>query len=316
LGFIARDCPKFAIDAHEFINARNARHDARRDALGITRMGRIALELSSSIIGIAPEAIRIILAGLAWGIRARDLASIAAMQLVVTTEMPSSRALAQTVEASYGALLGEQEQGSARTFARAIHKILGDTFCDALVLCEVIDRAMRARGHTTEDARASVDQLSALPVGYDVLASIIDARDNIIETLITFGLDVNRGDSLIDDILATRALSPSSSALHRDSLSASDIVVRYKRCIYEGCRDSVITMGDDGAYLTPTGLQVDYEFNKKMNSVGIDGVPRAIACLSLVGAQTRRDPRLYAVMAGAFFTVLDGYVGHDDMFSM
>ena len=310
LGFIAHNCPKFAIDAHEFINAPNSM--APNGMLGITRMGRIALELSSAIIGIAPEAIRIILAGLAWGIRTREMASIAAMQLVITNDMPTSRALAQSISASYDILLGSTSTStstSMSTGTSTIHKILGDTFCDALVLCEVIDRSMRAR----EGARASIDQLGALSIGYDVAASIIDARDSIIATLIEFGLDVSRGDSLIDDVLTNRT---SVSLARLDPLSASDIVIRYKRCIYEGCRDAVITMGSDSMYLTPTGLPVDYEFGKKMSSTGIDGIPRAVACLNLIGAQTRRDPRLYAVMPGAFFTILDGYVGHDGAFSM
>lgn len=301
MGFVSHRCPKFAIDAREFISGR-AEVTVPRGALGITRMGRIALELSGAIIGIAPEAIRIILAGLAWGIRARELASIAAMHLVITSEMPSSRAVSQSVGASYG-ILFHCAPDRASLVANAVRRILGDTFCDALVLCEAIDAAMRMT-----DARASVDQLSSLTIGYDVAMNIIDSRDTIIGSLIEFGLDVNRGDSVVDDILV-------GNRAH-DPMSASDIVVRYKKCIYEGCRDAVITMGKDGTYLTPTGLRADYEFSKKMNSLGIDGVPRAVACLNLMGAQTRKDPRQYAVMPSAFFTVLDGYVGHDNIFSL
>ena len=138
LGFISMEPPVYSIDLEEFL-AETRR--APLEAIGITKMGRIALELSAYID--SQEAIRMILAGFSMGYRASDLVAIALGGKIAPTDTDDEESTDTRVTLSYdfaySEVFGDPEISGAK-LANLWHSILGDTFVDSLILAAAIDK--------------------------------------------------------------------------------------------------------------------------------------------------------------------------------
>ena len=320
LGFIAHGPTEFAIDIDEFLNSAKRADD---NLVGITKLGRVAMELTSVLD--SAESIRMILAGFSWGYRAADLIAIAAfmsleprrekseenaVNLSNPAKLTNQRKSEINICRAYQEVFPARADGDGDTGLSAMtawHIALGDTFFDGLIVSTAIDDIFSSVKENETFANL-LQWCSELNITFESLMHFIEVKDNICSALLTLGFDIYRGVSIIDI----------ARAQYRDPETLANAIVRYKRCIFEGYRLNIVNWDDnEQTYRTFTGLHVPPGFVEKKfalfsGKTGNISRPRTIVFDEFKGVI---NPKMtYDIIAGQM-TILDGFVGYDPLFA-
>ncbi|MCK9602811.1 MAG: hypothetical protein M0R66_00310 [Candidatus Omnitrophica bacterium] len=323
LGFISRAPPVFTPDLEEFL-ATTERAPANR--VGITRLGRVAIELITFIESI--EALRMVLAGFSWGYRVADLVVIALSSFLkragetATGEVAAHLSLMTAPQINVSAAYGDifplldsasetAEPSGAIDAMNAWHAILGDTFFDALVIGASLDVVL-AREKSADMIVMFEGWCAKMGLSTDSALKFIEARDATNSALIGLGFDIYRGVSLIDLARDRR----------RDAAALADAILRYKRCIYDGYRLNVVRWNaSEGYYRTNTGLRVladavESKFPRATigaSSPDLIGHAQTAVFGSFAG-KLRRESLAYDIHSDQV-SILDGFIGEDPYFA-
>lgn len=308
LGFIAHGPTKFSVDPTEFFETTE---HVDSKYVGITKLGRIALELSAVLDSL--ESIRMVLAGFAWKYRPADLIAIAIFTKLKAQEDPDkseSKGRAQMhINLAYQELFGATAAaiapaGSQVDIMSAWHTVLGDTFFDGLVISAAIDKVFATANET--NMFAGIQQWCGyLGINFESLLHFIQAKDAACNALLTLGFDPYVGASIIT--MQGQSGRPDPNRL-------ADVILRYKHCIFDGYRLNSIHWNESRRqYETFTGLHVNAQMldrnflidrNEHIQSFIVD----KYVC------KANKKTSTYDVI-GNQISILDGFIGEDPYFT-
>ncbi len=303
LGFIAHGPPVFSWDTEEFLTQTQR---ANMDLVGLTKMGRVAIELLSIIDSL--DDIRMILAGFAWGYRPADLIAIALFPMLSPeseeegeTETSQRKRPEIDMSLAYHQLFGDIAA------APILHTIMGDTFVDGIVMAAAINELFEMHGDKFMEWSRQISMNGIALVDY------MEKIDAACSALISLGFDVYRGVSILDPS-ARENFRAKREGVARSQIDAdylADAIVRFKRCVYDGYRLNLVQWdAPTRTYKTLTGLSIAAgEVEKKFGTDRIHALvfDRFVCKYSPV-------PGVYEVKGGRV-SVLDGFIGYDPLFT-
>lgn len=319
LGFIAHAPPEFSLDIDEFF----AKSVCAAHRIGITKLGRIALELTSILDSL--ESIRMILAGFAWGYRPVDLIAIATFtklraqdevdeesETESTSKRPKKRAQL-SMNVAYQEVFPVkmrpdgtpiEDDATGLGAMDSWHTALGDTFFDGLIMSAAIDKIFEQTSKKG-DFTGIQQWWSRLGVSFESMLQFIEVKDTICNCLLTLGFDPYKGTSILD-IATSREYEPAA---------LSDAIMRYKRCIYDGYRANVIRWNElKNQYETFTGLHVDSAMiDQIFRTVSVAQSHVAMFVVDKFQGRLNRTTMTYDIIANQI-SILDGFIGHDPLF--
>lgn len=287
---------------------------------GLTPLGVLA----SAFTRTRPEAVRVLLAGYAWGVAASDLLTAVAMFGTPLARLYKDAASAPgALREALPRFLRAREGGAAATaplppteseahFYRA-RLLLADDFAEAVLVFD----AFAAR---LEDVAGAARWCAESGLSFDTLSRVARARDQVAEEMVVAGLDPFRGAARR---LAARPLEDFTEGL-----------ARFKRCLYDGlrCRALRYEPGHPAgpSYVTAQGLRVRVPdlltdaMSARLRALDVASPglekPRWLVTDQVVletapmRPEERAPPLLYALAAN-LVSVLDGYVDVDPEFA-
>jgi hypothetical protein len=301
LGFIAHNPPKFTPELADFLESRAP---SELNFIGITRMGRIALELSMLFGNL--ENMRMVLAGFQWNYKPAELIMIAARGALepIITDL-STRTKIQYSQVYRELLSGNPQHADIRDPAQAWHMILSDTFFDAIAIGTTIDRLFASGAGGMQVVREWARRVS---LDLESVLRFIELRDNMSSALIRLGFNVHGGASIADMI---------TSQFPADSEDLARAILSYKRCIYDGFRlNHVKWSAKNSQYMTDTGLHVAAGYIEKLFAIDASAqvMPASIVFDKYTG-KADRETGAYDIISMGGVSILDGFIGHDRVFS-
>lgn len=291
LGYIAVNPPQFKFEIEAF---RELRPSGRADAVGITGIGRILIDCGSTIS--SPEALRMILAGAAWGYRMIDLIDIAAyLQSPQLKREPvdSKEIVAINSGSFYADIFGAPQAISAW------HTLLADTFFDGAVICAAID-AFFDRKHEDYSAEFA-DWCHSRGLDHRGICDLIDIRSEMRSAILNQGFDIFAGDSLF---------------AHQEPHALAAAAKKYKHCIHDGYRMNTIYGSAPAGrimYETRTGLTVSTQAINAAVGILPDKVASVLICSDFMSRVSRKTGSLEITPSA--ISILDGFIGDDQLFT-
>jgi hypothetical protein len=223
---------------------------------GLTQLGHIAAAFSR----VSMEGARVLLAGLAWGVAASDLATAVAMfgsplsSLLTTEERglvnkqlpPGANALRAALPSYFtsrhGGGVASPPSESEMFYFRA-RLLIADDFAEAAL---IFDAFMRRLDSAQGDIAGVADWCEGIGLDFDALIDLARRRDQVIEEMIGAGLDPFRDASERLSTLTVERFVPGLSA--------------FKRCLYDGLRTRLVrwraTHPEGAGYYTLQGGRV------------------------------------------------------------
>jgi len=278
MGFIALGAPMYAIERDEFMRGTEY---MREDTLGITKIGRIAIELALDFERL--EYLRLILAGFAWNYRPYELILISIFEKLKFSDKTGR----YDFDMIYSLIFKDSISGNAYANVRTL---LGDTFFNAIVI-----------GYVLDQKESNIVMLANIGLSIESIATFKAAQNKIANLFIRMGFNIYEGRSIYDDI---------------KSGNISDIaesIIAYKRCLLDAFRVYYVrrTATSDNKFVTNTGLTIEPTFLEKIYGGAITNAKEFLFS-SFDGVQDKKT--LYNVSA-KFVTILDGFVGYDPLFT-
>ncbi len=326
LGFIARDPPVFSTDIEEFLAAEL---HAGPEFLGITKMGRIAIEMQETISSL--DDIRMVLAGFAHSYRASELVAIALsntlqpeadeapetkdakvkrkelrLDLIYQTAFSTDHHVIVDASRDSREIAIDGESGMILTTWRTI---LGDTFFDGAVIHAALMNVLESAKKTENPLRILIGWCRQIGASTKSAIQFIEQYEAACGALISLGFDVNKGTSIIQimrDSLA-QSTQPNPTEL-------SSAIVHYKRCLYDGFRLNTVYWNEERRhYETSTGLRIQPGFIEKKFIFAPDAVPKVLI-LNKFSSIANRETTTYDIV-GHSISILDGFIGDDILFT-
>lgn len=313
LGFIAINSP----DNVDFDVVKKSTLDQTLDkakimtkSYGLTPLGVIASRFGS----MAPELVRMILAGYSWNIFIPDLIAVA-IYLQMDAEKGIAGASAEWRRNNPGKTvpginwvniykLALGKYFSEDSLLYKVRLIISDTMLDGLFLMNAIIELSRADNLFKSISQVR-DWCEANFVSYERAVKMLQSRDEIIEMMLIEGFDVFTGKSL-------------STTPERKFMN---YICNIKHCIYDGFRCNLITY-NGSEYRTVNNLKVNtpslFKSNEKNSKeasryqYAIETLPTTMVYYKL-DLQLSKKNNLFEVKAAAV-SALDGYIPIDNEF--
>lgn len=301
LGLIARNPPLFSLDFATFMSETKR---AGIDRVGLTKMGRIANELREYIPSL--KYARFVLAGFAHGYRIAELILIAvcALNASTTSFIAGSKEEAIDICEIYNDALVAPEGVSSCETERAWVAILGDTFIQSALVASVVEDIYHFSEGNPEDSVR--DWCNERRVNPDSVISFLEKYYQTCDKFIEMGFDISDGLSILDIV---RESNETGMAPCADTLSRA--IIGYKRCLYDGFRQNIVTWNDDAnAYVTQTGMIIARGLIERT----LKCKPQVAILDSFSGRAKKGKEIAEFDIFGKFASALDGFVGHDDVF--
>lgn len=280
---------------------------------GLTPLGKIASDCFSML---PPESVRMILAGYYWGCSIVDLVTIAAYltmspkdfvgansaaNVTATTSAPRRPHINWTSVYS----IGLPGYFSSTGLIYKTRLLIADEFIDGLILYNAA-KYIVAQIEISKSIAELRNWCANNCISYAGILNFIRARDDLIEQMLTAGLDVFKNED--------RAL------IHTPADSLMDTITRIKHCIYDGYRNNLlIEHTSTGTYHTTMGLEVmkprlfsETEATiaeKNEYGFAVEILPRVLV-YSTLSLKFNRKNSMYSVLAERIST-LDGFVSVD-----
>jgi hypothetical protein len=293
LGFISTNPIVFHPNLQEFLQMQKYA-GYNTGLLGITKMGRIALELSMQFGSL--ESARLVLSGFAWNYRPDELIMIAAFSQLDADDPAAGKTI--NISNVYQELFASTKYcEDLPNIMNIIHTLLGDTFIDAIVIGTFAD-SIFARGE-----HASIFEWAIRNnIQFNSLLSFMQYRDDANSALARLGFDTHKGVSVID------------AFLHNGTDDAiTNAILAYKRCIYDAYKLNLVQWNEaKHVYTTYTGLQVMDGLIENAFSINTQmGRPHNIIFDKFTGIERGSVFKI----AAQRISVLDGFIGVDELFT-
>lgn len=297
--------------------------------LNLTRLGAI-----SSWFMLRPETFKMITSGFAWGVDITDLVSIG-----VFIETPPSKWIAANSKDNFGVKknfikrigrgkkppVPQEEVDWAYVYSMALdatelrldlenkskadyYKMkyyIADEFIHGILLSNMIKRVIENESDPLKFISSIKDACMRAKISYRAVMDFLTARDDIINNLIYYGINIDHGQKLWG------VLSEDFEA-H---------ITNIKQCIYEGFKLNLIEYNEaENKYVNKYGmpLKVPELFKdnalgratKKIGGVAIQGKPKYAVVSNFTIKEDRKNPGMYVLRAN-YASYLDGYVNTD-----
>lgn len=291
LGFISTKPTVFNPDLREFLQMQKYATDCK--AIGITKMGRVALELAMQFGSL--EAARLVLSGFAWGYRPSELIMIIAFSYL-TPENTAKKDRIHMDQVYQELFAGTKSCANLPSVMNAMRAILADTFVDGIIMGTLADK-MFAQGEHAQ----IYEWAFRANVQFNSLLNFMNFRDAACSALVRMGFDIHKGVSIVDAFLQDGT---------DDAIS--DAILAYKRCVYDAYKLNLVQWDEKGKYYaTYTGLRVMDGFIEKTFSIDPHAErPRNVIFDKFTGNE--RDS-IFQISATQM-SILDGFIGIDELF--
>lgn len=301
LGFIARDPPVFSLEFSAFMSETKRAGVAH---IGLTKMGRVAIALWEHFRSL--KYLRFVLAGYTHGYKVAELIMVAISAMIISSASLNAAGAEEPVDMSaiYNDALEPTADPSSPDTERLWVAILGDTFIQGALVATIVESIYRGN---TDDAVVQVQEWCAdRRVSVDSVMLILEKYYQACSCFLELGFDITDGLSVLDIVRKAN-----DSGAPPCPVELSRAIVCYKKCLYDGFRQNLVTWSDErNTYITSSGIQI---------TPGL--IERAVNCrpyaviLDNFNARAKpgKDVAEFSI-AGKFVSVLSGYIGHDELF--
>lgn len=307
IGFISPIAPPYdeVSTSNEGYTSNQTDNTTKR--FGPTRLGMFSVQLNM----LKPENARMIMAAYTWNCSVLDIITIAAYLSLDAKSFAHSDNLkqGQKAEINWTAVYKDGLPSVVVSGIGTLYKmrlLIADDFINGLILFSAVKNVLGG-SETKKYLTTLRSWCTANNVSYHAILDLIKMRDDIIEQMLTMGLDIFRGEDC--------ALSKSSME------DLMDVVAKIKHCIYDGYRNNILILRGN-KYYTSMGLEVITpklfredeirQAEKLEYGYTVDVKPRSILYKEL-SLKYKQKTSMYVVTAEQIST-LDGIVSFDPDF--